>query len=119
MTTCEEVSVTEKVAWPSALVTPETVVMTDVPPLLWASVTVWPGIGVPEPSWRVTVTVEADVPLSATEVGLGVTIELDCDTGPVPAPKVTWAVLGDDEVGLGGVRRQCGSGRPLSGCRSP
>ena len=46
MTTCEEVSVTEKVAWPCVLVTPETVVMAEWPPP-WVSVTVWPGIGVP------------------------------------------------------------------------
>ncbi len=82
MTTCEEVSVTLKVAWPSMLVTPETVVMCELPPLFWARVTVWPGIGVPEASSRVTVTVEVAVPLSSTDVGLGVTVEFDCETGP-------------------------------------
>ena len=47
---------------------------------------------VPDPSSRVAVTVEADVPLSVTEVGVAATVELDWDTGPVPVPKVTWAV---------------------------
>ena len=66
--------------------------MTELPPLFWARVTVWPGIGVPELSSRVTVTIEAEVPLSATDVGLGVTVEFVCETVPVTVPKVTLAV---------------------------
>jgi hypothetical protein len=61
-------------------------------PLPWVKVTLWPGIGVPEASCKVTVTVEVDVPLSATEVGLGVTEELAWETGPMAALKVTVAV---------------------------
>ncbi len=55
----------------------------------WLSVTVWPGIGVPEPSSRVTVMVDAALPLSATEMGLATTLEFVCETDPW---KATWAV---------------------------
>ena len=82
---------TLKVAWPAALVVPLTVVMLE-DPVPWESVTLWPGIGVPEASSSVTVTVDVAVPLSSTEVGLGVTEELVWETGPTPATKETVAV---------------------------
>ena len=62
------------------------------------SVTVWPGIGVPEPSSRVTVTVEEDVPLSATEMGLAATLEFDCDTDR-PGSKGDLGRAGEDDPG--------------------
>ncbi len=71
------------------LVTPESVVMVDWAPLFWLKVTVWPGIGVPEPSSRVTVMVEEALPLSATEMGLATTLEFVWETVPAPDPKVT------------------------------
>ena len=80
---------TLKVAWPAALVVAETAVMVEWP-APWPRLTTWPETGVPEASSSVTVMVDVAVPLSATEVGLGVTVEFDCETGPW---KVTEPVL--------------------------
>ena len=70
MTISEWVSVTEKVAWPWALVVPEMVVTTEPDPALPVRVTTWPETGVPLASSRVTTTLEDELPLSATEVGV-------------------------------------------------
>ena len=73
MTISEVPSLTLKVATPDELVTagPE-MVEWPVP----ARLTVSPGMGVPEESWRVTVTVEVAELLSSTDVGLATTDEL-------------------------------------------
>jgi hypothetical protein len=81
-------SVTLKVATPDPLVVAFTAVMCElVAPC--PKVTLCPETGVPEASSKVTVTVEVDVPLSVTEVGLAVTEEVAGETRPW---KVTAAV---------------------------
>jgi hypothetical protein len=75
VTISESASLTEKVATPEELVTALMAVM-DEWPVPWAKVTDSPGMGVPEMSWRVTVTEEVAVLLSSTDVGLATTDEL-------------------------------------------
>src|SRR3954453_4691405 len=53
---------------PEALVTPETVVIVELP-APWASVTDWPASRWPKASLAVTVRVVAELPLAVTEGG--------------------------------------------------
>src|SRR4051812_38307187 len=55
---------------PEAFVTPETVVIVELP-APWASVTDWPASGWPKASLAVTVRVVAELPLAVTEAGVG------------------------------------------------
>ena len=67
-------SLTVKVATPEALVTPETVVIVEEPPL-FASVTVLPETGFDFASFSVTVIVEVVLPSARTDVGEAVTVD--------------------------------------------
>ena len=78
-----------KVAWPEALVVPETTVIVEEP-APWASVTVWPASRWAKASLAVTVIVELAVPFASTELGAAATVELVASTAP--AVKETVAV---------------------------
>jgi hypothetical protein len=62
----------------------------DPDPALPVRVTTWPETGVPLASSRVTTTLEDELPLSATEVGVATAVEVEAETGPW---KVTVPVL--------------------------
>ena len=78
-----------KLAWPDALVVPETVVIVEEPPDL-ASVTVLPGTTFDWASLSVTVTVDVVLPSASTEPGAALTV--DWAAVGVPGVKVTVAV---------------------------
>ena len=89
MTISEVPSLTLKVATPAELVTADGTEMEEWPEP-WAKVTVSPGMGVPDESWRVTVMVEVAVLLSRTEVGLATTDELAWLTEPWKVTTAVW-----------------------------
>jgi hypothetical protein len=72
------------------LVTPTPALEMMELPAPWDRVTVCPETGVCEESTRVTVTKVEDAPLSATEVGLAITLDVKDETAPW---NVTLAVL--------------------------
>jgi hypothetical protein len=76
-------SFTVKVAWPLEFVVPFRVVIVEwVPPLVLASVTVLPLIGLLFASNRVTVIVDVVAPSATTDVGLALTVDTDALTAP-------------------------------------
>ena len=83
------VSLTVNVATPEPFVTPETVVIVEEPPP-FASVTVFPGTGLPFESRSVAVSVEAELPSAVTDAGAAVSVDWPPLTEP--AEKVTDAV---------------------------
>jgi len=68
------VSVTEKVAWPRASVTPETVVIV-AEPLPFVRVTAFPGTALPFESRSVAVSVDAELPSAVTEAGAAESVD--------------------------------------------
>ena len=79
-------SVTVKVAWPFALVVPDTVAIVELPEPA-ASVTVLPETGLPLVSFNVTVTVELVEPSATTDDRDADTV--DCVAVGVPAVEVS------------------------------
>ena len=83
MTTSEWVSaLAVKVAtpWASVVAVPPPEMAEEPAP--WPRLTTWPETRVPEPSVKVTVMLEVDVPSSGTDVGAATTVEVDAETGP-------------------------------------
>jgi hypothetical protein len=82
-------SFTVKVTTPLAFEGPDAAEMTELP-APWPRVTVLPETGLPLASFKVTVTVEVDVPFALTVPGDAETVETLAETGP--PWKVTLAV---------------------------
>jgi hypothetical protein len=81
------VSVTVKVATPSAPVVPATVVIVECP-VLWLRVTVLPLTGLLFASRSVTVIVDVAVPSATTDVGFATTVDVAADAVPASTVKL-------------------------------